>query len=216
MQGSGWGALAWEPMAGRLIVEQIYDHQGNVGVGAIPLFVIDAWEHAFYLQYLNDKGAFVDAVWEIANWADVAERFAAARSHADQLTVGGAACPASGTRSTNVAPPPGVGCADTSPPWASTMVAVIDSPRPDPPLRAGARGVGAVEALEHLVQLLRRQPRPVVDDRQHAPTARRRLHRDLDRRARRGVDAGVGDDVGDRLREPVAIADDDARLGASP
>jgi len=80
VQGSGWGALAWEPMAGRLIVEQIYDHQGNVGVGAIPLFVIDAWEHAFYLQYLNDKGAFVDAVWEIANWADVAERFAAART----------------------------------------------------------------------------------------------------------------------------------------
>jgi Fe-Mn family superoxide dismutase len=80
VQGSGWGALAWEPLGGRLIVEQIYDHQGNVGVGAIPLFVIDAWEHAFYLQYLNDKGAFVNAVWDIANWADVAERFAAARS----------------------------------------------------------------------------------------------------------------------------------------
>lgn len=80
VQGSGWGALAWEPLAGRLIVEQIYDHQSNVGVGAIPLFVIDAWEHAFYLQYLNDKGAFVNAVWDIANWADVAERFAAART----------------------------------------------------------------------------------------------------------------------------------------
>lgn len=79
VQGSGWGALAWEPLGGRLIVEQIYDHQGNVGVGAIPLFVIDAWEHAFYLQYLNDKGSFVNAVWEIANWPDVAARFAAAR-----------------------------------------------------------------------------------------------------------------------------------------
>ncbi len=79
VQGSGWGALAWEPLGGRLVVEQIYDHQGNVGVGSIPLFVIDAWEHAFYLQYLNDKGAFVDAVWEIANWVDVAQRFGAAR-----------------------------------------------------------------------------------------------------------------------------------------
>lgn len=78
IQGSGWGALAWEPLAGRLIVEQIYDHQGNIGVGSIPLFVIDAWEHAFYLQYLNDKGSFVKAVWEIANWADVATRFKAA------------------------------------------------------------------------------------------------------------------------------------------
>ena len=80
VQGSGWGALAWEPLGGRLIVEQIYDHQSNVGVGSIPLFVIDAWEHAFYLQYLNDKGAFVNAVWEIANWPDVAARFAAAKS----------------------------------------------------------------------------------------------------------------------------------------
>jgi Fe-Mn family superoxide dismutase len=80
VQGSGWGALAWEPLGGRLIVEQIYDHQGNIGVGSIPLFVIDAWEHAFYLQYLNDKAAFVNAVWEIANWPDVATRFAAAKS----------------------------------------------------------------------------------------------------------------------------------------
>lgn len=80
VQGSGWGALAWEPLGGRLIVEQIYDHQGNVGVGSIPLFVIDAWEHAFYLQYLNDKGAFVNAVWDIANWADVQSRFEAARA----------------------------------------------------------------------------------------------------------------------------------------
>jgi Fe-Mn family superoxide dismutase len=80
VQGSGWGALAWEPLGGRLIVEQIYDHQGNIGIGSIPLFVIDAWEHAFYLQYLNDKAAFVNAVWEVANWPDVASRFAAAKS----------------------------------------------------------------------------------------------------------------------------------------
>ena len=31
IQGSGWGVLAYEPLAGRLIVEQVYDHQGNVG-----------------------------------------------------------------------------------------------------------------------------------------------------------------------------------------
>jgi Fe-Mn family superoxide dismutase len=80
VQGSGWGALAWEPLGGRLIVEQIYDHQGNIGVGSIPLFVIDAWEHAFYLQYQTDKAAFVNAIWEIANWPDVASRFAAAKS----------------------------------------------------------------------------------------------------------------------------------------
>ena len=36
IQGSGWGALAYEPLAGRLVVEQIYDHQGNVGQGSVP------------------------------------------------------------------------------------------------------------------------------------------------------------------------------------
>jgi superoxide dismutase, Fe-Mn family len=35
---------------------------------------IDAWEHAFYLQYENRKADFFDAVWNVVNWADVAER----------------------------------------------------------------------------------------------------------------------------------------------
>lgn len=79
VQGSGWGALAWEPTSGRLIVEQIYDHQGNIGQAAVPLLVIDSWEHAFYLQYRNVKADWVDAFWHLANWNDVARRFAAAR-----------------------------------------------------------------------------------------------------------------------------------------
>jgi len=79
IQGSGWGALAWEPLGQRLLVEQVYDHQGNVGNGSIPLLVFDAWEHAFYLQYKNVKADFVTALWKIVNWADVAERFSSAR-----------------------------------------------------------------------------------------------------------------------------------------
>jgi Fe-Mn family superoxide dismutase len=75
VQGSGWGALAWEPMGQRLIVEQVYDHQGNLGNGSGPIFVIDAWEHAFYLQYRNVKADYVDAIWNIVDWTDVAARF---------------------------------------------------------------------------------------------------------------------------------------------
>ncbi len=78
IQGSGWGVLAWEPLGRRLLVNQVYDHQGNVGNGSVPLLVFDAWEHAFYLQYKNVKADFVAALWKIVNWADVAERFAAA------------------------------------------------------------------------------------------------------------------------------------------
>ena len=79
VQWSGWGALSWEPMAGRLIVEQVYDHQGNVGQGGPPLLVLDMWEHAYYLQYRNVKADWVKAFWEIVNWPDVTARFARAR-----------------------------------------------------------------------------------------------------------------------------------------
>ncbi len=80
VQGSGWGALTWEPLGQRLIVEQIYDHQSNVGQGAPPLLVLDMWEHAYYLQYRNVKTEWVDAFWQIVNWPDVAARFARART----------------------------------------------------------------------------------------------------------------------------------------
>jgi Fe-Mn family superoxide dismutase len=79
IQGSGWGALAWEPLGQRLIVEQVYDHQGNIGNGSTPILVFDAWEHAFYLQYKNVKADYVAALWNIVNWPDVAARLAKAK-----------------------------------------------------------------------------------------------------------------------------------------
>lgn len=75
VQGSGWGALSWEPMGERLYIEQVYDHQGNVGQSGVPLLVIDAWEHAFYLQYENRKAEYVEAIWNVVDWSDVAARF---------------------------------------------------------------------------------------------------------------------------------------------
>jgi len=76
VQGSGWGTLSWEPLGKRLVVEQVFDHQGNVGNGALPILVIDMWEHAYYLQYQNRKKEWLDNFWELVNWADVADRFA--------------------------------------------------------------------------------------------------------------------------------------------
>jgi Fe-Mn family superoxide dismutase len=78
IMGSGWAALAWEPVGRRLITMQVYDHQGNVTQGGIPLMVIDAWEHAYYLQYENRKADFFQAIWNTWNWKDVAERLEAA------------------------------------------------------------------------------------------------------------------------------------------
>jgi hypothetical protein len=47
------GGLAHEPLSSQLIVEQVYDHQGDAGQGSTPILVFDAWEHAFYLHYKN-------------------------------------------------------------------------------------------------------------------------------------------------------------------
>jgi Fe-Mn family superoxide dismutase len=80
IQGSGWAMLTWEPLAGNLLVNQIYDHQANLSVGLVPLLVLDMWEHAFYLDYLNVKADYVAAFWNIVNWQDVAARFARARA----------------------------------------------------------------------------------------------------------------------------------------
>jgi Fe-Mn family superoxide dismutase len=88
IMGSGWAALVWEPVAGRLVTAQIYDHQANVTQGGVPLLVLDAWEHAFYLQYQNRKTEFFEAVWNVWNWEDVAARFAALRPEGVEI-VGG-------------------------------------------------------------------------------------------------------------------------------
>ena len=80
VQGSGWGALAWEPVGQRLVVEQVYDHQGNIGNGTVPLLVLDMWEHAYYLQYQSVRADWVAAFWKLVNWEDVAQRFQKVRS----------------------------------------------------------------------------------------------------------------------------------------
>lgn len=75
LQGSGWAALAWEPVAARLIVEQVYDHQSNVGQGTDLVLVIDGWEHAYYLDYLNEKAKWTDAFWQVVDWQSAGSRF---------------------------------------------------------------------------------------------------------------------------------------------
>ena len=79
IMGSGWAALVFEPLSKRLITCQIHDHQANVAQGSVPLMVIDAWEHAYYLQYENRKGEFFKAVWNLWNWEDVGARLASAQ-----------------------------------------------------------------------------------------------------------------------------------------
>jgi Fe-Mn family superoxide dismutase len=87
IQGSGWTILAWESIGQKLIIEQLYDHQGNLAVGTVPLLLLDMWEHAFYLQYRNVKADYVKAWWNVVNWADAQSRFVKARSQTAGLIV---------------------------------------------------------------------------------------------------------------------------------
>jgi Fe-Mn family superoxide dismutase len=74
VEGSGWALLVWEPLAGQLEVLQSEKHQNLTQWGVRPLLVLDVWEHAYYLKYQNNRGAYVEAWWNVVNWADVAQR----------------------------------------------------------------------------------------------------------------------------------------------
>ena len=85
IQGSGWSILAWDVLGQRLIIEQLYDQQGNLVAASVPLLMLDMWEHAFYLDYQNVKADYVAAFWNIVNWQDVQARFEAARGQTKGL-----------------------------------------------------------------------------------------------------------------------------------
>ena len=61
IQGSGWSILGWDSLGQRPLIFQLYDQQGNVPAGVVPLVLLDMWEHAFYLQYRNVKADYVTA-----------------------------------------------------------------------------------------------------------------------------------------------------------
>ncbi len=76
-EGSGWAALVYCRQTGRPLLMQIEKHNANV----IPMFrvllVLDVWEHAYYLDYKNDRPKFVESFWNIVNWDAASERLAA-------------------------------------------------------------------------------------------------------------------------------------------
>jgi Fe-Mn family superoxide dismutase len=73
-EGSGWAALVWCAMTKRPMIMQVEKHNVNV----IPMFrilmVLDVWEHAYYLDYKNERPKFVEAFWNIVNWEVVGKR----------------------------------------------------------------------------------------------------------------------------------------------
>jgi Fe-Mn family superoxide dismutase len=86
VEGNGWGLLVWHPMGGHLNVLASMNHQNQGIHGAVPLLVLDVWEHAYYLKYQNKRPAYVEAWWNVVNWENVAERYDMARAIPAQTT----------------------------------------------------------------------------------------------------------------------------------
>ncbi|KAJ5082962.1 superoxide dismutase mitochondrial [Penicillium argentinense] len=73
LQGSGWGWLASKPIEGRLEVISTKDQ--DPVTDAVPIFGVDMWEHAYYLQYKNDKASYASNIWKVINWQEAEYRF---------------------------------------------------------------------------------------------------------------------------------------------
>jgi len=85
VQGSGWAALVYDGIGDRPLILQFHDQQQDFPVGTVPLLLLDVWEHAYYLDYANVRADYVKAFWNIVNWANVEQRFTAAREGASGL-----------------------------------------------------------------------------------------------------------------------------------
>jgi Fe-Mn family superoxide dismutase len=75
VEGVGWTALGYDTLTEDLIIYQIEKHNVLQVAGVIPILIVDVFEHAYYLQYKNDRSSYVDNWWNIINWDDVEKRF---------------------------------------------------------------------------------------------------------------------------------------------
>ena len=74
VEGSGWAALTFCKQTNRPIIMQIEKHNANVYPMFRILMVLDVFEHAYYIDYKNERAKFVDAFWNIVNWDEVNKR----------------------------------------------------------------------------------------------------------------------------------------------
>ncbi len=75
VEGSGWAALSLDKLTQRLLIMQIEKHNMNIYPTFSVLLVLDVFEHAYYIDYKNDRAKFIEAFWNIVNWNGVNERF---------------------------------------------------------------------------------------------------------------------------------------------
>jgi Fe-Mn family superoxide dismutase len=68
VEGSGWAALVVQQCVDRPLIMQVEKHNVNVYPAFRLLMVLDVWEHAYYLDYKNDRAKYVEGFWDVVNW----------------------------------------------------------------------------------------------------------------------------------------------------
>jgi superoxide dismutase, Fe-Mn family len=76
---SGWVTLAHDPKSGALEIADLKDHETVLPRGRVHLMILDVWEHAYYVKYQNRRPEFIEAFWNVVNWAYAEERFSQQR-----------------------------------------------------------------------------------------------------------------------------------------
>lgn len=74
VEGIGWAMLVYEPSSNQLLTLNVEKHNMQAAHGTVPLLVLDVWEHAYYLQYKNDRASYINAWWNVVNWDDADTR----------------------------------------------------------------------------------------------------------------------------------------------
>ncbi|HEX8342019.1 MAG TPA: superoxide dismutase [Tepidisphaeraceae bacterium] len=80
VKGAGWAVAFYEPLADRILITDTGDQDNRIIPGAMPVLLIDVWEHAYYLKHQNKRPDYVKAWWNVVNWTEVDALYAAVRA----------------------------------------------------------------------------------------------------------------------------------------
>lgn len=74
VEGSGWAVLTYDKESERPLIMQVEKHNVNIYPGFPILLVLDVFEHAYYIDYKNERAKFIETFWKIVNWQEVNNR----------------------------------------------------------------------------------------------------------------------------------------------